>query len=114
MSYHLILPFFPEELRALLLDPSISDLMINGTTGVYADRNGVIEHIRSFNAIHERPATGRHRARRSHPWTGPHDAESDPEYTLAGRLACRGGGCSILHQWADTHHPQVQPLVHLR
>ena len=45
MSYHLILPFFPEELRALLLDPSISDLMINGTTGVYADRNGVIEHI---------------------------------------------------------------------
>ena len=45
MSYHLILPFFPEELRALLLDPSISDLMINGTTGVYADRNGVVEHI---------------------------------------------------------------------
>ncbi len=45
MSYHLILPFFPEELRALLLDPSISDLMINGTTGVYVDRNGVIEHI---------------------------------------------------------------------
>ena len=45
MSYHLILPFFPEELRALLLDPSISDLMINGTTGVYADRNGVMEQI---------------------------------------------------------------------
>ena len=45
MSYHLILPFFPEELRVLLLDPSISDLMINGTTGVYADRNGIIEHI---------------------------------------------------------------------
>ena len=41
MSYHLILPFFPEELRKLLLDPSISDLMINGTTGVYADRAGV-------------------------------------------------------------------------
>ena len=45
MSYHLILPFFPEELRALLLDPSISDLMINGTTGVYADRAGVVQHI---------------------------------------------------------------------
>ena len=45
MSYELILPFFPEELRALLLDPSISDLMINGTTGVFADRNGVAEHI---------------------------------------------------------------------
>jgi len=45
MSYQLILPFFPEELRTLLLDPSISDLMINGTTGVYADRNGVVQHI---------------------------------------------------------------------
>ena len=45
MSFELILPFFPEELRALLLDPSISDLMINGTTGIYADRGGMVEHI---------------------------------------------------------------------
>ena len=45
MSFELILPFFPEELRALLLDPSISDLMINGTSGVYADRAGRIEKI---------------------------------------------------------------------
>ena len=45
MSFELILPFFPDELRALLLDPSISDLMINGTTGVYADRGGVVEQI---------------------------------------------------------------------
>jgi pilus assembly protein CpaF len=45
MSFELILPFFPEELRALLLDPSISDLMINGTSGVYADRGGSIERI---------------------------------------------------------------------
>ena len=45
MSYQQILPFFPEELRALLLDPSISDLMINGVDGVFADRNGVVERI---------------------------------------------------------------------
>ncbi len=45
MSFELILPFFPEELRALLLDPSISDLMINGTTGVFADKGGVVERI---------------------------------------------------------------------
>ena len=45
MSFELILPFFPDELRTLLLDPSISDLMINGTTGIYADRGGVIEKI---------------------------------------------------------------------
>jgi pilus assembly protein CpaF len=45
VSFELILPFFPEELRALLLDSSISDLMINGTTGVYADRNGIVEAV---------------------------------------------------------------------
>jgi pilus assembly protein CpaF len=45
VSYHLILPFFPEELRDLLLDPSISDLMINGSNGVFADRNGVLQCI---------------------------------------------------------------------
>jgi pilus assembly protein CpaF len=45
VSYELILPFFPEELRDLLSDPSISDLMINGTTGVYADRDGVVQPI---------------------------------------------------------------------
>jgi pilus assembly protein CpaF len=45
VSYDLILPFFPEEIRGLLLDPTISDLMINGTTGVYADKQGVLETI---------------------------------------------------------------------
>jgi len=45
MSFELILPFFPDELRSLLLDPSISDLMINGTTGVFADKGGVVEQI---------------------------------------------------------------------
>jgi len=46
LNYDLILPFFPEEIRGLLLDPSISDLMINGTTGVYADKGGVVEQIK--------------------------------------------------------------------
>ena len=45
MSFELILPFFPDELRTLLLDPSISDLMINGTTGVFADKGGIVEQI---------------------------------------------------------------------
>ena len=45
MSYDLILPFFPPEIQTLLLDPTISDLMINGTNGVYADRGGVSEVV---------------------------------------------------------------------
>ncbi len=53
MSFDLILPFFPEELRELLLDPSISDLMINGTTGVFADRDGSCRANRTHAAVHE-------------------------------------------------------------
>jgi len=45
MSWDLVLGFFPEEVQKLILDATISDLMINGTTGVYADRNGVLERI---------------------------------------------------------------------
>jgi pilus assembly protein CpaF len=45
MSWDLVLGFFPEEVQKLILDTTISDLMINGTTGVYADRNGLMEHI---------------------------------------------------------------------
>ncbi len=46
MSYDLILPFFPEEIRTLLMDPTISDLMINGISGVYAERSGQIERVK--------------------------------------------------------------------
>jgi pilus assembly protein CpaF len=45
MSWDVVLGFFPEEVQRLILDATISDLMINGTTGVYADRNGVVEEI---------------------------------------------------------------------
>jgi pilus assembly protein CpaF len=45
VSYDLIMPFFPDEIRELLVDPTISDLMINGTTGVYADKGGVVQTI---------------------------------------------------------------------
>jgi pilus assembly protein CpaF len=45
VSYDQILPYFPPEIQALLLDSTISDLMINGTRGVYADRNGVVEAV---------------------------------------------------------------------
>jgi pilus assembly protein CpaF len=45
MSWDLVLGFFPEEVQKLILDPTISDLMVNGTTGVYADRNGIVEQI---------------------------------------------------------------------
>jgi pilus assembly protein CpaF len=45
MSWDLVLGFFPEEMQRLILDNTISDLMINGTTGVFADRNGVVENI---------------------------------------------------------------------
>jgi pilus assembly protein CpaF len=45
-----VLPFFEDDLQALILDSTISDLMINGITGVYADRNGVVEHVELANS----------------------------------------------------------------
>ena len=51
MSWDLVLGFFPEEMQRLILDTTISDLMINGTTGVFADRNGVVEHIPLASAL---------------------------------------------------------------
>jgi len=51
MSWDLVLGFFPEEMQRLILDNTISDLMINGTTGVFADRNGVVEHIPLASAL---------------------------------------------------------------
>jgi pilus assembly protein CpaF len=51
MSWDLVLGFFPEEVQTLILDATISDLMINGTTGVYADRNGVVEQIPLSSAL---------------------------------------------------------------
>ena len=49
-AWEKVLPFFEEELQALILDSTISDLMINGATGVYADRGGVVEHIPLTNS----------------------------------------------------------------
>jgi len=45
MSWDLVLGFFPEEMQRLILDGTISDLMINGTTGVFADRDGIVEQV---------------------------------------------------------------------
>src|SRR5215469_11975678 len=42
MSFDLILPFFPEPLQDLILDSTIADLCINGTAGVFVERDGVM------------------------------------------------------------------------
>ena len=113
MSYHLILPFFPEELRELLLDPSISDLMINGTTGVYADRGGVVQRHSSVNAVYERSATGRHRAGSAS--LGQDLTTQNPILNTrlpdGSRVAVSGS--AIVDQWPDVDDPQIQPLVHI-
>jgi len=110
VSYELILPFFPPELRELLLDPSISDLMINGTTGVYADRGGIVQHIPlTAPYTNERLQAAIERVARI---LGQDLTTQNPILnTRAGRLAC---GCcrpAIFDQRPDPYHPQIQPLV---
>src|SRR5689334_6853402 len=45
MSFELILPFFPGALQDLILDPSVSDLCINGTAGVFIERGGLMAQV---------------------------------------------------------------------
>ena len=42
MSFELILPFFPQPLQDLILDDTVADLCINGTAGIFIERNGVM------------------------------------------------------------------------
>ncbi|GAC1699906.1 MAG: hypothetical protein NVS9B4_00240 [Candidatus Acidiferrum sp.] len=42
-EWALILPFFPEPMQALILDPTVSDICINGARDVYVERNGLME-----------------------------------------------------------------------
>lgn len=39
-SFDLILPFFPPPVQALILDSTVSDLMLNASGAVFTDRNG--------------------------------------------------------------------------
>ena len=69
--------------------------MINGTTGVYADRDGVVEHIPLATPYtNERLQAAIERVARIL-GPRPHDPESDPQYALAGRL--RVSPSSALH-----------------
>ena len=114
MSFELILPFFPEELRALLLDPSISDLMINGTSGVYADRGGSIEKIALTTPYsNERLQAAIERVARI---LGQDLTSQNPVLNtrLAGRLPRRRRWRSLFDQRPDLHRSEIQSLVYLR
>jgi pilus assembly protein CpaF len=42
MAFDLILPFFPAALQQLILDADVADLCINGSNGVWVERQGVM------------------------------------------------------------------------
>ena len=114
MSFELILPFFPEELRALLLDPSISDLMINGTSGVYADRGGSIEKIALTTPYtNERLQAAIERVARI---LGQDLTSQNP--VLNTRLPDGSSvavvGAPSLDQRPDLHRSEIQSLVYVR
>jgi pilus assembly protein CpaF len=49
MSFELILPFFPQSLQDLILDTTVADLCINGTTGVFVERDGVMARAQAVS-----------------------------------------------------------------
>ncbi len=109
-----VLPFFTEDLQALILDPTISDLMVNGTTGVYADRGGVIEHIPLTDEYSVERLEAGDPARSPDDGPGPHASEPHPQYPDAGWLTCGGGWSTVRNRRSITHHPQIQPVVYDR
>src|SRR5215831_10957080 len=45
MAFELILPFLPETLQALILNDQVTDLCINGSTGVFVERDGIMSRV---------------------------------------------------------------------
>ena len=45
MSFELILPFFPQAIQDLILDPGVADLCINGDRNVFVERDGVMKCV---------------------------------------------------------------------
>ena len=114
MSYELILPFFTPELQGLLLDPSISDLMVNGTTGVYADRQGIVRHIPLAVPYDNDRLMAANRAHCSAAWTGLDSPEPDSQYPSTGRLTRSCCGTASVGPRTNADHPQIQSVVHKR
>jgi pilus assembly protein CpaF len=56
MSFGLILPFFPEPLQDLIMDTTVADLCINGTSGVFVERDGVMSEARGVSIGEEQLA----------------------------------------------------------
>ena len=106
MSYDLILPFFPEEIQTLLLDPTISDLMINGITGVYADRNGS-DGDTSRSPRRTRTSGSLAAIERVARILGQDltSTEPDPQHTAPRWFARGGGRTARFDQRPDAHHP---------
>ena len=107
MNYDLILPFFPAEIQTLLLDPTISDLMINGTNGVYADRGGISEEVQlSVPFTRERLTAAIERIARilGQDLT---TSKSYPQHTPPGWFArCSGRPARIYHRTLP-HHSKI-------
>ena len=88
MSWDLVLGFFPEEVQRLILDATISDLMINGTTGIFADRNGVVEPIPIASVLTTENVAGGHSADCTEAWPESIRSEPHSEHSAPGRIAC--------------------------
>ena len=53
MSFDLILPFFPEAIQQLILEEHVSDICINGGSGVYIERQGVMSEVEGLSMERE-------------------------------------------------------------
>ena len=113
MSYQLILPFFPEELRELLtrpIDLGSDDQRRLRSLRRSQRRDGAYRLQAPYTVERLQAAIERVARILGQDLTQP---EPDSEYALTGRFACGRGRCAIVDPWTDADSPQIQPLVFL-
>ncbi len=97
-GFEMILPFL-KPIEHLILDDSISEVMVNGPHRVFIEKDGFIEEVRGIS-IGEKSlmVAVKNIARR----LGNDICESKP--ILDSRLP---DGSPLQPEWCDTYHPQI-------
>src|SRR5258706_12776363 len=106
LGFETILPFL-RPIEHLIRDASISEIMVNGSSQVFIERAGVLEHVRDL-ALNEKSlmVAVKNIARR----LGNDISEAKPildsRLPDGSRVAAVIPPCSI--SWRDPHDPQIQ------
>jgi len=99
-GFETILPFL-KPIEHLILDESVSEVMVNGPDQVFVEKAGFVEQVRGVS-IGERSllVAVKNIARR----LGDDISEAKPGFAITGRQSRCGRHSSLQFAWCDAHH----------